>query len=132
MQRVWRYVVLGAVMSLPMACKKAPTPAEIAAHAAKGYYDQLLSGKYEDFVAGTYMPYKIPDSYRRQLVDNARMFVAQQKQEHRGIKKVKILDAKADTVKHVANVYLIFEYGDSTREEVCVPMVEKKGVWYTR
>ena len=119
-------------MLLPMACKKAPTPAEIAAHAAKGYYDQLLAGKYEDFVAGTYMPYKIPDSYRRQLVDNARMFVAQQDQEHKGIKKVKILDAKADTVKHVANVYLIFEYGDNTHEEVCVPMVEKKGVWYTR
>ena len=124
MQRVWRYVVLGAILSLPMACKKAPTPAEIAAHAAKGYYDQLL--------AGTYMPYKIPDSYRKQLEDNARMFVAQQEQEHRGIKKVKILDAKADTLKHVANVYLIFEYGDSTREEVCVPIVEKKGVWYTR
>ena len=43
-------------------------------------YDQLLAGKYEDFVAGTYMPYKIPDSYRKQLEDNARMFVAQQEQ----------------------------------------------------
>ena len=132
MQRVWRYVVLGAVLSLPMACKKAPTPAEIAAHDAKAYYDRLLAGDHAGLVAGHYEHDKIPDSYRKQLEDNARMFVAQQEQEHRGIKKVKILDAKADTLKHVANVYLIFEYGDSTREEVCVPMVEKKGVWYTR
>lgn len=132
MQRVWRYAAVAACLLEVVACKEAPTPDKIAAHAAKSYYDQLVAGKYDDFVAGTYMPYKIPDSYRRQLVDNARMFVAQQEQEHRGIKKVKILDAKADTVKHVANVYLVFEYGDSTREEVCVPMVEKKGVWYTR
>ena len=90
MQRVWRYVVLGAILSLPMACKKAPTPAEIAAHAAKGYYDQLLKGDYKAFVDGTYHPERIPDSYREQLETAAKMYMAQQQDEHRGIKSVKV------------------------------------------
>src|SRR5574344_1972196 len=82
-------------------CKKQQDPAFIAASAAKDYYDMLLHGKYDSYVAGMFQPNSIPDSYQKQLVTNAKMFMEEQKEEHNGIKKVRVVDAKADTVRHV-------------------------------
>lgn len=107
-------------------------PGEVAAHAAKQYYDYLLQEKYDAFVDGQYRPDAIPSSYREQLIANSKMFMSQQAQEHRGIKEVRIVDAKADTAQHAANVFLLFAYGDSTSEEINVPMVEHEGIWYLR
>ncbi|MBQ6210200.1 MAG: hypothetical protein IJK42_10590 [Prevotella sp.] len=107
-------------------------PGEVAAHAAKQYYDYLLQEKYDAFVDGQYRPDAIPSSYREQLIANAKMFMGQQSKEHRGIKEVRIVNAQADTARHAANVFLLFAYGDSTSEEVNVPMVEHEGIWYLR
>ena len=120
------------VALLAVACSSGPDPREVAAQAAKEYYTQLLAGKYEHYVDGFYRPDSIPASYRRQLIDNAKMFVGQQKDERRGILDVRVVNAVADTVKRSANVFLIFAYGDSTSEEVVVPMVLHRGVWYMR
>ena len=120
------------VALLAVACSSGPDPGEVAAQAAKEYYTQLLAGKYEHYVDGFYRPDSIPASYRRQLIDNAKMFVGQQKDERRGILDVRVVNAVADTVKRSANVFLIFAYGDSTSEEVVVPMVQHRGVWYMR
>ncbi len=109
-----------------------PDAAQLAAQAAKVYYDQLLRGDYESFVDGRYQPTRIPQGYREQLIANAKMFVGQQEKEHKGIKGVAVASAKADTAKHIADAFLTFIYGDSTREEVVVPMVERKGTWYLR
>lgn len=109
-----------------------PTAAQLAAQAAQNYYTQLLRGDYEAFVAGRYQPHAIPDSYREQLVANAKMFIGQQKDDHQGIVKAQAVDAQADTTHHVANVFINLSYGDRTMEEIVVPMVEKKGVWYMR
>ena len=117
---------------LAVACSSGPDPGEVAAQAAKEYYTQLLAGKYEHYVDGFYRPDSIPPSYRRQLIDNAKMFVGQQKDERRGILDVRVVNAVADTTKRSANVFLIFAYGDSTSEEVVVPMVQHRGVWYMR
>ena len=120
------------VALLAVACSSGPDPGEVAAQAAKEYYTQLLAGKYEHYVDGFYWPDSIPASYRRQLIDNAKMFVGQQKDERRGILDVRVVNAVADTTKRSANVFLIFAYGDSTSEEVVVPMVQHRGVWYMR
>jgi len=120
------------VALLAVACSAGPAPGEVAAQAAKEYYTQLLAGKYEHYVDGFYRPDSIPASYRRQLIDNAKMFVGQQKDERRGILDVRVVNAVADTTKRSANVFLIFAYGDSTSEEVVVPMVQHRGVWYMR
>lgn len=107
-------------------------PAQVAANAAKVYYEQLLQGDYGAFVDGRYQPNRLPQGFREQLVANAKMFIGQQEKEHKGIKTVVVTDAKADTASHVANAFLTFVYGDGTKEEVLVPMVESKGVWYMR
>lgn len=113
-------------------CHQEPDQGELAAVAAKGYYDLLLEGRYAEFVDGTYRPDSIPSGYREQLVTNARMFTEQQTVEHRGIREVRIVDAKADTARHTANVFLVFDYGDSTCEEIVVPMVRHHGRWMLR
>lgn len=125
------YVFIGFLVVTVWACNQAD-PSDVAAHDAKQYYDYLLEDKYEAFVDGQYRPDSIPASYREQLIVNAKMFVGQQKEEHRGIKEVRIVDAKADTAQHAANVFLLFAYGDSTSEEINVPMVEHEGIWYLR
>lgn len=116
------------------ACKKSegPDAGQIAAVAAKGYYDLLLAGKYEDFVAGYNQPNRLPAGYHQQLVLNAQMFIEQQEEEHKGMKKVEVINAKADTAKHVADVFLSVVYGDSTKEQIVVPMVEVGGTWKMR
>lgn len=77
-------------------------------------------------------PERIPASYKEQLLLNARMFMEQQKKEHRGIRQVSVVNASADTARKAAQVFLLLSYGDSTREEVYVPMVMRKGIWYLR
>ena len=121
-----------SVMSLFSCKEKTPDPGYYAGIAAKGYYDMLLEGRYDEFVEGQNMPHRIPEGYRQQLVLNAKMFVEQQKNEHRGMKAFQILDAKADTVHHLADVYLSVTYGDSTKEQIVVPMVEVEKKWKMR
>lgn len=123
---------LFCVMSLFSCKEKAPDPGYYAGIAVKGYYDLLLEGKYDEFVEGQNMPHRIPEGYRQQLVLNAKMFVEQQKDEHRGMKDFQVLDAKADTAHHVADVYLTVTYGDSTKEQIVVPMVEVEDKWKMR
>lgn len=125
-------VLIVSCQLLIVNCSTRPDPAGVAAQAAKQYYDYLLEGKYETFIDGQYRPDSIPGSYREQLIMNAKMFMGQQQREHRGIKETRIVNAEADTARHEANVFMVFCYGDSTTEEVLVPMVENKGIWYLR
>ena len=109
-----------------------PADSDLAAQTAKVYYDQLLNGDYGSFVAGRYQPTELPASYREQLIVNARMFIEQQEKEHKGIKSVSVAGGVADTTRHMADAFLIFTYGDGTKEQVVVPMVSVKNVWYMR
>ena len=135
-RRVWRRILCALLVVLAQwfmaSCARNVDPADVAAQAAKQYYDYLLEGKYESFVDGRYQPEAIPASYRDNLISLAKMFVSQQELEHRGLKETRIVNAEADTARHEANVFLVFCYGDSTSEEICVPMVESQGLWYLR
>jgi len=115
-----------------LSCGKEDDPGVIAATTAKGYYDLLVQEKYDEYVDGLYKPDSIPESYRKQLVDNAKMFIGQQKEEHGGISEVRIIDCKADTSRHIANAFLTLTFGDNSTEEVVVPMVEVNGRWLMR
>ena len=108
------------------------SPADMAAEAAKGYYDHLVAERYADYVSGLSGTDNIPASYREQLVVNAKQFVAEQRKEHGGISTVNIVRATADSVNHTADVFLQLCFGDSTREEIVVPMVENGGRWLLR
>lgn len=103
---------------------------ELASLAAKGYYDHLIRGEYEQFLEGVDQHERMADDdYRSQLLDCYEQFMAQQTTAHRGILEVRVSNAKTDTIQKITNVFLVLCYGDSTNEEIVVPMVERNGSW---
>ena len=71
----------------------------------------------------------LPDDYRSQLIDGYKQFMAQQQSARGGIKEVRVSRAYTDSLAQYTNVLLMLCYGDSTTEEVVVPMVEHQGCW---
>ena len=116
-------VILGA------ACGNGPSKEELAGLAAKGYYQHLVKGEYEQFVEGRLMADSLPADYRSQLIEGYKQFVAQQLEARKGIQEVSVSRAYTDSLAGYTNVLLMLCYGDSTTEEVVVPMVERDGRW---
>ena len=71
----------------------------------------------------------LPPVYRDQLLVNVKQFMARQKAEHGGISEVRAVTFKSDSLQHRTDVFLMLCYGDSTKEEIVVPMVERGGAW---
>jgi hypothetical protein len=118
-----------AILALLAACGSA-TKEELASLAAKGYYDHLIHGEYEQFYEGMdQRALSDEPAYRSQMLDNLRQFMARQEQEHRGVLEVRVSNAATDTVQQFTNVFLVLCFGDSTNEEIVVPMVERHGAW---
>ena len=132
MKKFLFFMILSIGLVFASCKKETPDPGYFAGIAAKGYYDLLLEGKYNDFVAGYNQPNRIPKGYHEQLLLNARMFMEQQQEEHKGLAGILVLHAKADTARHVADVFLQMVYGDSTKEQIVVPMVQVHGDWKMR
>lgn len=124
--------LLGFLGILGMSCGN-PTAEEMASLAAKGYYEHLIHGEYEQFLQGKVGLNKHSEQeYWNQLRDNCHQFVHQQEQAHRGIHEVRVVNAKTDTLQKYTNVFMMLCFGDSTNEEIVVPMVERDGRWYMR
>ena len=124
--------LLGFLGILGMSCGN-PTAEEMASLAAKGYYEHLIHGEYEQFLQGMVGLNKhSEEEYWNQLRDNCHQFVHQQEQAHRGIYEVRVVNAKTDTLQKYTNVFMMLCFGDSTNEEIVVPMVERDGRWYMR
>ena len=111
-------LVVAALLLFACGGKTDKDPSEMVGRTAKLYYDNLLHGHYEEFVDGHFRPDSIPASYRSQLIDNMRMYVGQQNDEHHGIQEVRIVRATADTARHEGNAFLMLCFKDSTKEEI--------------
>jgi hypothetical protein len=120
------YLILIVVV---VACSTGVNREEQAALAAKGYYTHLVQGEYEQFVEGRFMADSLPADYRSQLIEGYKQFVAQQLEARKGIQEVSVSRAYTDSLAGYTNVLLMLCYGDSTTEEVVVPMVERDGRW---
>jgi hypothetical protein len=122
-------VFLVVLVNLVASCGGASRE-ELASLAAKGYYEHLIHGEYEQFYEGMDQRELTGEAgYRSQMLDNLRQFMARQEQEHRGILEVRVSNAITDTVQQFTNVFLVLCFGDSTNEEIAVPMVERNGSW---
>ena len=106
-----------------------PTREELASLAAKGYYQHLIEGDFDHFLEGRVMADSLPDDYRSQLIDGYSQFLAQQVKARGGINEVRISRAFTDSTQQYTSVFLMLCYGDSTTEEVVVPMAERNGRW---
>lgn len=122
------YLVLLVSLAQWAACSS-PTREELASLAAKGYYQHLIEGDFDHFLEGRVMADSLPDDYRSQLIDGYSQFLDQQVQARGGIKEVRVSRAFTDSSQQYTSVLLMLCYGDSTSEEVVVPMVERNGRW---
>ena len=122
------YLVLLVSLAQWAACSS-PTREELASLAAKGYYQHLIEGDFDHFLEGRVMADSLPDDYRSQLIDGYSQFLAQQVKARGGINEVRISRAFTDSTLQYTSVLLMLCYGDSTSEEVVVPMVEHNGRW---
>lgn len=117
---------------LALCACSSPTPEEMASLAAKGYYEHLLKGEYEQFLEGKAGSDSLPEAYREQLLAGYKQFVAQQNSLHNGIHDIRVVNARRDTLLNYTNVFLMLCFGDSTNEQVSVPMIEHNGSWRMR
>ena len=124
-----RKLVYLILIVIVVACSTGVSREEQAALAAKGYYTHLVQGEYEQFVEGRFMADSLPADYRSQLIEGYKQFVAQQLETRKGIQEVSVSRAYTDSLAGYTNVLLMLCYGDSTTEEVVVPMVERDGRW---
>ena len=121
---------LARIVSLTLlaACSSEPSREELAGLAAKGYYQHLISGQYDQFLEGRLGADSLPADYRSQLIEGYKQYVAQQ-EVRKGIREVQVSRAYTDSLADYTSVLLMLCYGDSTTEEVVVPMVEHNGRW---
>ena len=52
------------------------------------------------------------------------MFAGVMKEQHKGTEKHQSCQRKADTAHHTGHAFPIMHFGDGTKEEVVVPMIE--------
>ena len=112
-----------------MGCSSGSTTGELAAKAAKAYYDHLVAGRYEHFLDGKVGGDSLPADYREQLLTSCQQFMAQQEKAHQGISDVRISNVRKDSLTDYVSVFLLLCYADSMQEEIVVPMVEHNGQW---
>ena len=124
-----RKLVYLILIVIVVACSTGVSREDQAALAAKGYYTHLVQGEYEQFIEGRLMADSLPADYRSQLIEGYKQFVAQQLEARKGIQEVSVSRAYTDSLAGYTNVLLMLCYGDSTTEEVVVPMVERNGRW---
>jgi hypothetical protein len=125
-----RFFILFAIISVFLSSCSKKTPEDAAGKAAEEYYNYLIEGKYDQYVAAMDNSEGVPEGYRQQLITMAKQFVAQQKEERGGLKSAKRVNSVIDSATHTkADAFLEVCYGDSTSEEVVVPMVLKDGKW---
>lgn len=125
-------VVLAIVGMMVIACGKKDSPDFAAAEAARDYYQQLVQGNYEQYVSGMINGDSLPADYREQLVANAKMFMAHQKDLHKGISNITVQNCVNDNTTPAAQAFLLLTYADSTSEEIVVPMVKQNDTWYMK
>ena len=114
-----------------LGCSNEQTPEQQAAEAAQGYYQRLLEGYPDGFLAGKASYGDMPADYRKQLVKANEQYMEDMQQRHDGLRAVDISPnvGRIDSTLHVAYAFLLLSYGDSTQEEVVVPMVNVDGDW---
>lgn len=117
------------IVALCLTACSEPSPEELASLAAEGFYRHLVAGEYEKFLEGKAGSDSLPADYREQLLVGYKQFMAQQQATHQGIRGIQTTNARPDSTLQLMQVFLLVEYGDSTQEEIVVPMVEHDGRW---
>ena len=136
-----------SLLSLPLlftACSCEPSPEErtrmaleAASKEATRAYQLLLDHDYPGFInarqgmdtIGVTPNDSIGRYYKEQLIEACLQYQEKLLTTHGGIVSFSVSNAIMDSTVHQAHVFLLLQFGDSTQEEILVPMVEYKGQW---
>ena len=130
---MYRRVLISLMIGIGIISCSGVSSEELASLAAKGYYEHLIHGEYEKFLEGKVgLNSREDKKYWSQLLDNCHQFMRQQENSHRGVREVRVVNAKTDSIQKYTNVFMVLCFGDSTNEEIVVPMVEQDGRWFMK
>ena len=127
-------VVIGLIGLMGLVSCQEVSLEQQAAEAAQSYYQRLLDGYPDGFLAGKAAYDEMPADYRDQLVKANEQYMKDVEQKHNGLRSVVVSPnvGRIDSTLHVVYAFLLLSYGDSTKEEVTVPMVQVDGDWKMR
>ena len=131
---VKRWLVIGLMGLIGLMGCQEVSPEQQAAEAAQGYYQRLLDGYPDGFLEGKAAYDEMPADYRDQLVKANEQYMKDMQQKHNGLQSVAVSPnvGRIDSTLHVVYTFLLLSFGDSTQEEVTVPMVQVNGEWKMR
>ena len=94
--------------------------------AAVKHYSRLIKGDYKGFVSGYADAEALPDDYRSQLVDATAQFMAGDEMH-----RLTSVEALGDSIAPDSTAYvtLLLHFGDSTQEQIQMPLILKEGRW---
>ena len=130
--RLISFVTSFILFSSLFSCNGVLTPEEQASLAAKGYYEHLVAGEYDAYLDGVIGMTEAPADYRQQQRVAIEQFMKRLTEQHKGINSIEVSSVKTDSTLHCTNVFLLICFTDSTQEEICVPMVQKNGLFWMR
>ena len=128
-------------------CTSPLPPEQQAAQAARDCYQHLVDNQPIEFLEGKAGIDSLPNAYVEQLLQATRVYLDDIADRHGGLREVRISDnvGRRDTLPGIHTpgakptspqtrtplvyAFLLLCYGDSTQEEIVVPMVEQDGQW---
>ncbi len=113
-------------------CRKDVMSEKVAEKVATQYFSYLLSGDYETYVGVSYREIPLPEGVQDELVDNLKMWAAEQEKARQGIRKAEVKEVEVNPTDSTANVFMTITYGNDTQEIILLPLIMKGGLWYVR
>ena len=113
----------GMVAFLP-SCHRELSPSQ----AAEEYYGYLIDGNVEAYVSHLHDYNQLDEAYRSQLCDMFRQYLDREQQLRGGLVAAKaVRDTLIDSLQ--AQVFVDLHFGDSTHEQVSLPLVRTPNGW---
>ena len=123
-------VLLFLFLLLIFSCKQKDDHTAVR-EAAEHYYACLIKGDVDRYMRGLADYDSLPEAYRDQLHDMFLQYLDREQQLRRGILSAEaVRDTLLDSLH--AHVFLDIQFGDSTREEVSLPLVRTDKGWRMR
>ena len=101
------------------------TPSEIVETA----YGHLLKGEYDGYLSCVQSCDSIPERYHNSLVNVLKQAAENERKERKGIVSAKAIAENTNEKETYSVVRVDITYGDSTKEEIAVPVVKYNGKW---
>lgn len=118
------YLITTLTLLAFIACSKDKS----ACDAAEKYYGYLIKGDVERYVRSLHNYDELDEAYRSQLCDMFAQYLERERQLRKGIVAAKaVRDSLIDSLQSL--VFVEIEFGDSTREQVILPLLRTEKGW---